>query len=525
MRTVIKNVSVFDGRSPSVKKNQNIVIEDNLVTDIFEGAFSEEGFDKVIEGNGSYAIPGLTDAHVHLGKVHIDDANPRYDAIIGSVVAGKLLDHGITTVRDAGSVTDGLKRAIDEGVIKGPRIYPSMNYLSQTCGHGDSDIAHSNRDIQYRNPRGAVLCDGIAEVRRAVREQFYLGASQIKIMAGGGMASTCDPVETLQFSPEEMKAVVETTADYGSYVLAHLYTPECMKRAVRAGVKSLEHGHWLDEEAAKMIKDTDTFLNPCPQFTLEEIKWNHMGEFSDQAVFLKKKKKPGGDRIKSHMGETTELINKYDLKILFGNFIELASIDGVSFRERKVADYLISVWKKLGVELSEDDAAAEIGGDTGNLYGYIKGTGKHKDAEPVLFCAHMDTVSPGEGKRIILHDDGKITSDGRTVLGADDRASLAAIYEAYRQIRDEGTDHPPIELLFTPAEEAYTVGASAFDFSGIRLGTAFVPDCSGDYGVYSSQEPTLILLLRVLAEQRHLSLIPSRRHTQMFLRSCLKRTG
>ena len=317
MRTIIKNVNVFDGKSAKLRENANIVITDNLVTDIFQGDFSSEGADTLIDGGGSFAIPGLTDAHVHLGKVHIDDANPRYDAIIGSVVAGKLLNHGITTVRDAGSMTDGLKRAIDEGAIKGPRIYPSMNYLSQTCGHGDSTAAHINRDIQYRNPRGAVLCDGISEVIRAVREQFYLGASQIKIMAGGGMSSTCDPVETLQFSLEEMKAIVETAADYGSYVLAHLYTPECMKRAVRAGVKSLEHGHWLDEETARMIKDTDTFLNPCPQFTLEEIRWNHMGEFSDQALF-KKKKKRGGDKVKAHMEETTELINRFDLKILFG---------------------------------------------------------------------------------------------------------------------------------------------------------------------------------------------------------------
>ena len=318
MRTIIKNINVFDGKNAKLQEKQNIVIEDNLVADIFSGEFSDEGVDRVIDGNEQYAVPGLTDAHVHLGKVHIDGSNPRYDAIIGSVVAGKLLDHGITTVRDAGSVTDGLKRAIDEGVIPGPRIYPSMNYLSQTCGHGDNELAHQYRDIQYRSPRGVALCDGVAECRRAVREQFYLGASQIKIMAGGGMSSTCDPVETLQFSPEEMKAIVETAADYGSYVLAHLYTPNCIQRAVRAGVKSLEHGHWIDEETAKLIKDTDTFLNPCPQFTLEEVKWNHMGEFSDQPSQLKKKKKPGGAKVKAHMAETTELINKYDIKILFG---------------------------------------------------------------------------------------------------------------------------------------------------------------------------------------------------------------
>lgn len=318
MKTLISNVNVFDGKNSTILEHQNIVIDNYLVTEIFSGEHSQEQFDQVIDGKGQYAIPGLTDAHVHLGKTHIDGTTASYDAIIGAVVAGKLLDHGITTVRDAGSVTTGLKRAIDEGVIPGPRIFPSMNYLSQTCGHGDSEYAHYNRDIQYRNPRGVALCDGVAECRRAVREQFFLGASQIKIMAGGGMSSICDPVETLQFSLEEMKAIVETTADYGSYVLAHLYTPSCIQRAVEAGVKSLEHGHWIDEETAKLIKDKDVFLNPCPQFTLEEVKWNHMGEFSDQPSQLKKKKKPGSARVKEHMEETTNLINKYDLKILFG---------------------------------------------------------------------------------------------------------------------------------------------------------------------------------------------------------------
>ena len=318
MKTLISNVNVFDGKNSTILEHQNIVIDNYLVTEIFSGEHSQEQFDQVIDGKGQYAIPGLTDAHVHLGKTHIDGATASYDAIIGAVVAGKLLDHGITTVRDAGSVTTGLKRAIDEGVIPGPRIFPSMNYLSQTCGHGDSEYAHYNRDIQYRNPRGVALCDGVAECRRAVREQFFLGASQIKIMAGGGMSSICDPVETLQFSLEEMKAIVETTADYGSYVLAHLYTPACIQRAVEAGVKSLEHGHWIDEETAKLIKEKDVFLNPCPQFTLEEVKWNHMGEFSDQPSQLKKKKKPGSARVKEHMEETTNLINKYDLKILFG---------------------------------------------------------------------------------------------------------------------------------------------------------------------------------------------------------------
>lgn len=181
-----------------------------------------------------------------------------------------------------------------------------------------------------------------------------------------------------------------------------------------------------------------------------------------------------------------------DSKKIVDTFISLAGIDGVSYREREVADYLIKIWNELGVELVEDDSAKKIGGNTGNLYGYIDGTGERSEDTPVLFCGHMDTVEPGLNKQIIVHDDGRITSDGTTVLGADDRAALAAIYEAYREIKESGANHPPIELLFTVAEEKYTVGASAFDYSVIKSPNAFVPDCSGNFGVYSLQEPTLI---------------------------------
>ena len=142
--------------------------------------------------------------------------------------------------------------------------------------------------------------------------------------------------------------------------------------------------------------------------------------------------------------------------------------------------------------LDEDNAGQKIGGDTGNLYGFIPGTGRLADAEPILYNAHMDTVSPGLGKKIIVHDDGTITSDKTTVLGADDRAALTVIYESYRQILEDGEDHAPIELLFTPAEETYTVGASAFDYSRIKSKKAFVPDCSGSFGAFASGEPSLV---------------------------------
>ena len=177
---------------------------------------------------------------------------------------------------------------------------------------------------------------------------------------------------------------------------------------------------------------------------------------------------------------------------LVSRFTELAAIDGESFHERKVADHLIGEFRKLGVSLSEDDTAEKIGGNAGNLYGFVDGTGTRMHDEPVLFCAHMDTVSPGNGKQIIQHEDGTITSDHTTILGADDRAGIAVILEAFTEIREEGLEHPPLEFFFTVAEEVYGQGSASFDYTKIRSKIAFASDSGGKYGVFSSCEPTII---------------------------------
>ena len=340
MKKLIKNVNVFDGKSSKIQEQRYIVIEDQLVREIGSGQASEEAFDEVIDGKGSYAIPGLTDAHVHLGRItdYHGNSNLEYSLLLTPKITKKLIEHGITTVRDAGGITVGLKQAIDEGQIIGPRIYPSNAYISQTCGHGDSPERRMNRDIQYRIPSSGVLADGVPEVLRAVREQFYRGASQIKIMAGGGLSSECDPVATVQFTEEEMRAIVNATADYGTYVMAHLYTDQCMQRAIRAGVKSLEHAHAMNEETARMIKEYDVFVAPMPQFTEEEIKWNHMGPYADYVRY--RKSKPGKNDVKERTERTTELLNQYDIKILFGTDMMVTYPDyeprqGLDFKEYK----------------------------------------------------------------------------------------------------------------------------------------------------------------------------------------------
>ena len=183
-KKLIKNATVFDGHSSGLAQGKKIVIEDDIVTEITADEVSEENFDEVFDGTGMVAMPGMTDAHVHMGCLFAKGEFPVDYATVLTVAKCKdALMAGFTTFRDAGSVSEGLKLAFDEGVLPGPRIYPCGAYISQTCGHGDSEYAHTYRDIQYRHPSSTVLADGVPEIIRAVREQFYRGASHIKLMA------------------------------------------------------------------------------------------------------------------------------------------------------------------------------------------------------------------------------------------------------------------------------------------------------------------------------------------------------
>lgn len=331
MKKLIKNVNIFDGKKEYLKKDCYIVLTDNLVTEIGSGAVSEENFACIIDGQGKTAMPGMVDAHVHLGTIFPEGVNESDYAVALSVaVCKEVLLSGFTTVRDAGSVAEGLKKAFDCGVLPGPRIYPCGAYISQTSGHGDGDPAHRNRDIQYRVPSYTALADGVPEVMRAVREQFYRGASHIKLMAGGGCMSNCDPIETVQFSPEEMKAAVDVAKDYGTYVMAHLYTPKAILRAVKAGVMSMEHAHLINEEAAKAVVDAGAFVAPMPQFN----------KYLD--ILGPENMPPKDEMVRRSEDTATEVLNKYDVKILFGTDLMITgpdyeaeqSIDLVYYKKR-----------------------------------------------------------------------------------------------------------------------------------------------------------------------------------------------
>lgn len=178
-----------------------------------------------------------------------------------------------------------------------------------------------------------------------------------------------------------------------------------------------------------------------------------------------------------------------DRERLAATFAALVAIDSPSYGERQMADELTARLRRLGLTVEEDDAAAVIGGNSGNLYGFLPGD---ETRSPLLLCAHMDTVAPARGKRAVREPDGRIHSAGDTVLGADDLAAVAIILEVLTALRESGAPHRPVEVLFSASEETYCVGASAFDFTKLRSREAYVLDYEGPLGEAVVAAPSIL---------------------------------
>lgn len=318
MKQLITNCRVFDGNHEALREHAFIAIENDLVTEIGSGEVSHEGFDSVLDAGGRVVIPGLIDAHVHLaltgGGDEMEPLRADETAVRAAKNAEECLMRGFTTVRDAGGMIYGVKACIDNGYTIGPRIFPSHSGIGQTCGHCDNRPgAASQRTLEgYMSPvmnNGVwVLADSPDEVRRAVRDQLFLGASQIKLFLGGGIASRFDHLYTVQMTFEEIRAAVEAARDYGTYVMSHLYTNESMQRAVRAGVMSLEHTQLMNDETARMISDGGVWVCPCPSFTKDSRM-----DFNYTPDMLAKY-----ELVRQGVEQQTELIHKYNLNMVFG---------------------------------------------------------------------------------------------------------------------------------------------------------------------------------------------------------------
>jgi imidazolonepropionase-like amidohydrolase len=273
---IIENVRIFNGTSDRLSAPSNVLVVGNVITSISTQPIAAPAGATVVRipGGGRTLMPGLIDNHVHIfmsGSSQAEMMDPK--ATFASLEAKAaeearlMLLRGFTSARDVGGPVFGIKRAIDQGKNIGPRIYPSGAMISQTSGHGDFRMPEDrSRRFGGQMTAGELMgigfiADGRDEVLTAVRENLRAGASQIKVMAGGGAASAYDPLDVSQYTLDELKAAVEAADDWNTYVTVHAYTPKAVRRAVEAGVKCIEHGQLLDEATIQLLADKGIWLS------------------------------------------------------------------------------------------------------------------------------------------------------------------------------------------------------------------------------------------------------------------------
>ncbi len=269
--TLFRNVRVFNGKSVNLTASTSVLVVGNKIAKIGSD-IAVPGNATVIDGGGRTLMPGLIDAHWHTMMVRPTPVallmgDIGHLNLLAGAEATETLMRGFTTVRDVGGPAFGLKRAIDEGTVVGPRIYPSGAIITITSGHGDfRQPFEVPRTLGTPLSRGellgaAMIADSPDEVRVRVREQLMQGASQIKLTAGGGVASPHSPLDASTFTEAELRAAVEAAGNWGTYVTVHAYTNESIRRAIAAGVKCIEHGHLMDEATAKLIAEKGVWLS------------------------------------------------------------------------------------------------------------------------------------------------------------------------------------------------------------------------------------------------------------------------
>ena len=267
-RLLLTNATVFDSLNGVMRPGSSVLIEGEQIVDVFLGSTLPQGI-PVIDLNGRCLLPGLIDAHVHVTAVHstlskMVTMQPSLITAMSKRIMERMLMRGFTTVRDAAGADYGLVSALEQGLLDGPRLFIAGHALSQTGGHGDGRAMGDRRMVCACAGIGLLgtVVDGVAEVRKAAREQLRGGAHQIKIMAGGGVASPTDPIDGTQYSMDELRAICEEAEAANTYAMAHAYSPRAISRAIQAGVRTIEHGNLLDENAAKIMKHHGAFLVP-----------------------------------------------------------------------------------------------------------------------------------------------------------------------------------------------------------------------------------------------------------------------
>lgn len=274
---LFRDVRIFDGRNGTLSAPSHVLVRGKAIERISAVPIdiAAQPDVQVLPGGGRVLMPGLIDAHWHAMLVRSTPAmllasDVGYSTLLAGVEATATLMRGFTTVRDLGGPSFSLKQAIDEGLLPGPRIYPSGAMITITSGHGDfrqrSDLPRTIGGMLARVEQlgGSMIADSPDEVRVRAREQLMQGASQIKLTAGGGVASPFSPLDVSTFTEAELRAAVEAAGNWGTYVATHAYTPVAIQRSIAAGVKVIEHGHLMDEATARLMAEKGIWLSTQP---------------------------------------------------------------------------------------------------------------------------------------------------------------------------------------------------------------------------------------------------------------------
>jgi imidazolonepropionase-like amidohydrolase len=308
---VFENVRIFSGTADRLSAPSNVLVVGNVIRSVSTSPIAPPADAALtrIQGGGRTLMPGLIDAHVHIMFATVPQAavltsDIGFINVAAVKAANDMLMRGFTSIRDLGGPTFGLKRGIDMGLVPGPRIWPSGAFISQSGGHGDfrlpNDLPARPGDFTFSERVGAAaIADSPDLVRQRAREQLALGASQIKLMAGGGVASSYDPLDVTQYSVDELRAAVEAAENWGTYVTVHAYTPRAVQQALAAGVKCIDHGQLLDEATAKLMAEKGVWwsLQPFiddrpsafPEGSPNRAKQKEMFSGTDTAYALAKK--------------------------------------------------------------------------------------------------------------------------------------------------------------------------------------------------------------------------------------------
>lgn len=406
---LIEDVRIFNGVDDKLTSGNLLVVDGVIQTISSKDINAPEGA-KVIAGNNRILTPGFIDLHVHLG-MHTPAHRPNEHATAAgarSVAAAEFfLDHGFTTIRDAGGTHPDLARAFNSGELYGPRVFPSGAIVSQTAGHGDWRSPHEPNPSHtggtpYITADNAIIADGVDATLVAVRENLKNGATQIKIMGGGGVMSDYDPIHTLQPSPAEIRAAVQAAGDWGTYILAHAYTSEAVTRLVENGVKCIEHGLLIDDKTAKLVADNDVVIST--QLVIFRSLDNMDGLSEDQ--------RGKAALVRSGQENLIRLIKKYDITTGFSTDFIFGKYQGLPREFTERAEF----WSNAEVLRQATSESARVIRMTGKL-------NRH---------GNFGEIREGWVADLLIHE-GELLED--LSLLADPDANLALIMKAGEIIR------------------------------------------------------------------------------------------